>query len=93
MRLRKFDATLKEFFQRRPTSLLAELTGGVQVVEFLNVELPAVHERRLDLVLLLADETLLHIELQSSNLAAVSKANAAGGGLGRNAANKDGEFV
>jgi hypothetical protein len=47
--------------------LLRELTGGVPVVEFLNVELPAVQERRLDLVLLLADETLLHIELQSSN--------------------------
>lgn len=62
-----FDATLKEFFQQQPTSLLLELTGGVPVVEFLNVELPSVQERRLDLVLLLADETLLHIELQSSN--------------------------
>jgi predicted transposase YdaD len=63
----EFDATLKEFFQQQPTSLLLELTGGVRVVEFLNVELPSVQERRLDLVLLLADETLLHIELQSSN--------------------------
>lgn len=62
-----FDATLKEFFQQLPTSLLAELTGGVPVREFLNVELPAVQERRLDLVLRLVDETLLHIELQSSN--------------------------
>ena len=63
----EFDATLKEFLQQQPTSLLLELTGGVPVVEFLNVELPSVQERRLDLVLLLADETLLHIELQSSN--------------------------
>jgi predicted transposase YdaD len=63
----EFDATLKEFFQQQPTSLLSELTGGLPVVEFLNVELPSVQERRLDLVLLLANETLLHIELQSSN--------------------------
>ena len=63
----KFDAMMKEFLQQQPTSLLLELTGGVRVVEFLNVELPSVQERRLDLVLLLADGTLLHIELQSSN--------------------------
>ena len=63
----EFDATLKEFFQQQPTSLLMELTGGVPVVEFLNVELPSVQERRLDLVLLLEDGTLLHIELQSTN--------------------------
>ncbi len=62
-----FDATLKDFFQKQPTSLLLELAGGVPVVEFLNVELPAVQERRLDLVMLLADGTLLHLELQSSN--------------------------
>lgn len=63
----EFDATLKEFFQQQPTSLLLELTGGVRVVEFLNVELPSVQERRLDLVLLLENGTLLHIELQSWN--------------------------
>lgn len=63
----EFDATLKEFFQQQPTSLLTELTGGIPVVEFLNVELPSVQEQRLDLVLLLEDGTLLHIELQSSN--------------------------
>lgn len=62
-----FDATLKEFFQKQPTSLLLELAGGVAVVEFLNVELTAVQERRLDLVMLLADGTLLHLELQSTN--------------------------
>lgn len=62
-----FDATLKEFFQKQPTSLLLELAGGVPVVEFLNVELAAVQERRLNLVMLLADDSLLHLELQSSN--------------------------
>ena len=55
----EFDATLKEFFQQQPTSLLLELTGGVPVVEFLNVELPSVQERRLDSVLPLEDETML----------------------------------
>ncbi|MBI2685642.1 MAG: hypothetical protein HYX27_04945, partial [Acidobacteria bacterium] len=62
-----FDGTLKDLFQRQPTSLLMDLTGGIPVKEFLNVELPAVQERRLDLVLLLANETLVHIEMQSSN--------------------------
>ena len=62
-----FDGTLKDLFQQQPTSLLLDLTGGVPVKEFLNVELPSVQERRLDLVLLLADKTLLHIELQSAN--------------------------
>ena len=55
----EFDATVKEFFQRQPTSLRWELTGGVPVVEFLNVELPPVQERRLDSVLPLEDETML----------------------------------
>lgn len=40
--------------------------GAIPVLEFLNVELPAVQERRLDLVLLL-DGALLHLQLQSSN--------------------------
>jgi len=43
------------------------LTGGVAVREVLNVELARVEERRADLVLLLADGTLLHIEFQSGN--------------------------
>lgn len=38
----EFDGTLKEFFQQQPTRLLRELTWGVPVVEFLNVERPAV---------------------------------------------------
>ena len=47
--------------------MLEYLTGGIAVREFLNVELPAVHSRRVDLVLLLADGAILHIELQSRN--------------------------
>ena len=49
----EFDATLKDFFRQQPTSLVLELTGGVRVVAFLNVDLRLVQERRLDLVLLL----------------------------------------
>jgi len=62
-----FDGALKEFFEQRRPSLLMDLTGGVAVKESLNVELPRVPDRRVDLVLLLANETLLHIEFQSTN--------------------------
>jgi hypothetical protein len=48
-------------------SLLDQLTEGVAVLEVLNVELAGVEERRADLVLLLADGTILHIEFQSAN--------------------------
>ena len=60
-----FDGALKELFQRDPPWLLRYLTGGVPVKEFLNVEVSKVHSRRVDLVLLLAGDTILHVELQS----------------------------
>lgn len=37
------------------------------MAEFLNVELPRVRERRLDLLALLVDDSLLHVEFQSTN--------------------------
>lgn len=62
-----FDGALKELFQRDKPSLLGQLTRGVKVRAFLNVELPRVQERRVDLVLLLEDDTILHVEIQSAN--------------------------
>jgi hypothetical protein len=61
-----FDATLKDLFQRDRPTLLRRLCRGVPVKEFLNVELPRVSQRRVDLLLSLADGSLLHIEFQTS---------------------------
>ena len=63
----KYDLVVKDLFQRDHPSLLDQLTGGVAIVEMLNVELARVEERRADLVFLLADETLLHVEIQGAN--------------------------
>jgi len=63
----KYDLVVKDLFQRDHPSLLDQLTGGVPVREILNVELARVEERRADLVLSLADRTILHIEFQSGN--------------------------
>jgi hypothetical protein len=63
----KYDLVVKDLFQRDHPSLLDQLTAGVNVREVLNVELARVEERRADLVLSLADKTILHIEFQSGN--------------------------
>ncbi len=63
----RYDAVVKDLFQRDRPSLLDDLTGGVAVKEFLNLELSAVEERVADLLVLLADETILHIDFQSTN--------------------------
>jgi hypothetical protein len=62
-----FDGTLKQVFERDRPTLLRRLTGGIAIEGFLNVELPKVHERRVDLAISLADGAILHMELQSSN--------------------------
>src|SRR5713101_1812969 len=63
----KYDLVVKDLLQRDHPSLLDQLTAGVAVREVLSVELARVEERRADLVLLLADGALLHIEFQSGN--------------------------
>ena len=62
-----FDGTLKDLFQNDRPTLLKDLSGGVKVRQFLNVELPKVQQRRVDLAILLEDDTILHIEIQSTN--------------------------
>lgn len=63
----RYDAVVKDLFQKDHPTLLDQLTGGVRIKAFLNVDLAKVLERRADLVVLLADETILHIEFQSTN--------------------------
>jgi hypothetical protein len=62
-----YDGILKDLFQRYRPSLLDELTGGVAVRQVLSGEFPLVQERRADLMLLLANRTILHLEFQSGN--------------------------
>src|SRR5262245_35405466 len=67
-----FDAVVKDLFQRDRPVFLDSLTGGVKVRESLNVELAVVEERRADMVLLLEDEMLFHLDFQSDNDAAMA---------------------
>ena len=66
------DGVLKDLFQADGPAILNDLTGGIPVIEFLNVELPKVLERRLDLAMRLADGSILHIELQAKNDPAIA---------------------
>lgn len=63
----RYDAVLKDLFQREHPLLLGVFTGGVRILETLNIEFVAVDERRPDLVFLMADGSVLHLEFQSSN--------------------------
>ena len=63
----KYDAVVKDLFQKDHPSLLDQLTGGVKIKAFLNIDLAKVLERRADLVVQLEDGTILHIEFQSTN--------------------------
>ncbi|MGH9722161.1 MAG: hypothetical protein ACRD8O_18280 [Bryobacteraceae bacterium] len=62
-----YDGALKDLFQQDHPTLLDEITCAVPVKEFLNVELPKMQERRVDLVLSLEDRSILHLEFQSRN--------------------------
>ena len=63
-----YDTILKDMFERDRPSMLNELTGGVAIRGFLNVELPKVIDRRMDCVAELVNDQLCHIEFQSQNL-------------------------
>lgn len=63
----RYDAVLKDLFQKDRPALLERLTGGVAVRESLNVEFASVAERRADLLLLLEDESIFHLDFQSEN--------------------------
>ena len=68
MRIRiNCDGALKDYFVSERPGLLTDLTGGIPVVEFLNVDLPKVLERRADIVMTLQDDSLFHVEFQSTN--------------------------
>lgn len=62
-----YDRVLKDLFQTDNPTLLEQLTGGLHVKEFLNVEFPCVMERRADLVARLEDGSIVHFEFQGRN--------------------------
>jgi hypothetical protein len=66
--MQQYDATLKQLFERQARGLLRLLTGGSEVREFLNVEIPQVNVPRLDLLARMADTgRLFNIEFQTTN--------------------------
>lgn len=62
-----FDGALKDLFERDRPRFLERIAGGVSVKAFLNPDLPKLQERRADMVMRLADGSILHVEFQSSN--------------------------
>jgi len=69
--MHEYDITLKSVLRRLTGSVLRELTGFT-VTRWHNVELPAVQNRRADMLGETADGTLVHIELQSTNQAGMA---------------------
>ena len=63
----RYDAVLKDLFQRDHPVLLDRFTRGVPIRAALNTEFLAVDERRPDLVCLMANDDILHLEFQSAN--------------------------
>ena len=61
------DRVLKDLFQMDQPSLMEDMTDGVRVREFLNVEFQQVIERRADLVARLDDDSIFHFEIQAQN--------------------------
>jgi hypothetical protein len=68
--MQKYDVTLKLLLQGPAKLTMIELTGGA-VEKWLNVELPKVQNPRADLLGETADGSLVHVELQSGNDAAM----------------------
>jgi hypothetical protein len=63
----RYDAVLKDLFQRDHPTLLKLLSGGIGVKQTLNVELAIVEERRADLLFELEDQSLFLLDFQSTN--------------------------
>ncbi len=68
--MQKYDVTLKQLLHGQASRLLRELTGST-VGKWLSVELPKVQDLRLDLLGETIEGDLFHLELQSTNDAAM----------------------
>jgi Domain of unknown function (DUF4351) len=65
--MHEYDIALKLLLQASAGSVLRQVTGGLNVARWLNVELPQVQTRRADLLGATIGDRLIHIELQSSH--------------------------
>src|ERR1051325_3041277 len=63
----RYDTVLKDLFQKDRPTLLSQLAGDARVMEFLDTELAVVERRTVDLLVLLSNGKVLHIEFQSNN--------------------------
>ena len=61
-----YDRTLRELFQTVPKTLI-KLVVGQDIKEILDISFPKVKERRVDLLARLEDNTLFHLEIQSTD--------------------------
>jgi hypothetical protein len=64
--MHEYDVALKNILTRPGSSVLEQLTGASSI-KWLNVEVPKVSNRRVDLLGELPDGNLVHIELQARN--------------------------
>lgn len=62
-----YDAVIKDLFERDRPSLLDGLLAGRKITGSLNLELKVMLKRYPDLLLMLDDGTILHIEFQTAN--------------------------
>ncbi|MBF0437328.1 MAG: DUF4351 domain-containing protein [Magnetococcales bacterium] len=62
----QYDTTLKDLFEKPPQRLLQMLIGR-EAVQLLPVEFASTQKRIPDLVFLLEDDSIFHLELQSSS--------------------------
>jgi hypothetical protein len=62
-----YDGVLKDLFQKDPSTILKDLAAGAAIQEVLSGDFQEMQQRRADLVLRLADQSILNIEFQSEN--------------------------
>jgi hypothetical protein len=65
--MHEYDISLKLLLRSSGGGILRALTGGVEVTNWLNVEISQMRNTRVDLLGETADGDLIHIELQSTN--------------------------
>jgi hypothetical protein len=64
---RPFDSDVKMKAPFRQDSLTGRLTRGIAIKEFLKIKWPRVLQHRTDLLIALADDTLLHVDVQTAH--------------------------
>ena len=65
--MHEYDTALKLLLQSSAAFTLRQVTSGLTITNWLEVELPQVQSRRADLLGMTAEGAFLHIELQSSH--------------------------